>query len=59
MDITFTVNHWIYVIVMLIVIFAMLMKRDVVLPCIVGYLPWAPPSTAQSWQGFRPFSMLC
>jgi hypothetical protein len=36
MDITFTVNHWIYVIVMLIVIFAMLMKRDVVLPCIVG-----------------------
>jgi len=35
-DITFTTGHWIYIATLLVVVFAMVMKRDVVLPCIVG-----------------------
>lgn len=36
MDITFTISHWIYIIVLLVVVLTMVMKRDVVLPCIIG-----------------------
>lgn len=36
MDVTITLNHWIFVAVLLIVILTMILKRDVVLPSIIG-----------------------
>lgn len=36
MDVVLTSGHWIYVATLLVVVLAMVLKRDVVLPCIVG-----------------------
>lgn len=36
MEVTLTLSHWIYLFFVLVVVAAMVMKRDVVLPCIVG-----------------------
>jgi hypothetical protein len=36
MEIVFTASHWIYVSVLLVVVLTMVLKRDVVLPCIIG-----------------------
>ncbi|MTI94815.1 MAG: hypothetical protein FH749_04915 [Firmicutes bacterium] len=36
MEVTLTLSHWIYLLVVLTVVLAMVLKRDVVLPCIVG-----------------------
>jgi hypothetical protein len=36
MEVTLTLSHWIYLTFVLIVVAAMILKRDVVLPCIVG-----------------------
>lgn len=36
MDVTLTLSHWIYLAFVLVVVVAMVLKRDVVLPCIVG-----------------------
>lgn len=36
MDVVLTLNHWIFLVFVLIVVAAMILKRDVVLPCIVG-----------------------
>lgn len=36
MDVTLTLSHWIYLFFVLVVVAAMILKRDVVLPCIVG-----------------------
>lgn len=36
MDVTLTLTHWIFLVFVLIVVAAMILKRDVVLPCIVG-----------------------
>jgi hypothetical protein len=36
MEITIGLNHWLYLAVIIVVITAMIMKRDVVLPCLIG-----------------------
>lgn len=36
MDIIIGLNHWLYLAVIIVVIAAMIMKRDVVLPCLIG-----------------------
>lgn len=36
MDVTLTAGHWIYIATLLVVVLAMILKRDVVLPCIIG-----------------------
>lgn len=36
MDVPLTINHWIYILVLVVVVVTMILKRDVVLPCIIG-----------------------
>lgn len=48
MDVVITFNHWIFIVVLLVVILTMVLKRDVVLPSIIGIFLLGPLAICSS-----------